>query len=271
MLSLVGGARSGEWMEMALEVGQTLREARIGRGIELDEVERATKIRARFLRAMEEERWEALPGAAYARGFLATYARYLELDEGALVAEYRRLHDRDAEAQPIPDEMLPERGVIRKPLIRSRTALIAGAVAAVTVVAVLLAVALGGSDDGEGGSGGPSPTRAGAAKTTTRTTTERSTPEPDRASVLLRSTGTVWVCLLGEDNEALVDGETLTVDQARGPFRARSFEVTFGNGAVEMEVDGEPVDIPDAAEPIGYEVTPRGVSELEASAQPTCI
>ena len=43
-----------------------------------------------------------------------------------------------------------------------------------------------------------------------------------------------------------------------------------GNGSVEMDVDGKPVDVPDAAEPLGYEITPGGVSELGAAAQPTC-
>ncbi|MGH2986186.1 MAG: helix-turn-helix domain-containing protein, partial [Solirubrobacterales bacterium] len=45
-------------------IGQTLREARAGRGIELDEAERVTKIRIKYLRAMEEDRWEVLPGDA---------------------------------------------------------------------------------------------------------------------------------------------------------------------------------------------------------------
>src|SRR4030095_13037375 len=75
---------------MATRIGQALREARLERGIELSEVERVTKIRVKFLRAMEEERWEELPEPVYARGFLSAYARYLDLDDGPLVEEYRR-------------------------------------------------------------------------------------------------------------------------------------------------------------------------------------
>jgi hypothetical protein len=61
---------------MAPGIGQRLREARIRRGIELSRVEQVTKICAKYLCAMEEDRWELLPGHAYARGFLSTYAGF---------------------------------------------------------------------------------------------------------------------------------------------------------------------------------------------------
>jgi Helix-turn-helix domain len=70
---------------MAGAIGEALREARIRRGIELGEVERVTKIKIKYLRAIEEEQWQLLPAPAYARGFLSTYARFLELDDRALV------------------------------------------------------------------------------------------------------------------------------------------------------------------------------------------
>src|SRR5215207_8762780 len=73
---------------MAPTIGETLRNARTDRGTELDEVERATKIRVKFLDAMEEDRWDALPGPAYARGFLDIYARYLGLDQRDLLDAY---------------------------------------------------------------------------------------------------------------------------------------------------------------------------------------
>ena len=67
-------------------IGSTLREARKRRKVELSEVEAATKIRRAYLRAIEAEDWEALPGDTYARGFVRTYASYLGLD-GARLAE----------------------------------------------------------------------------------------------------------------------------------------------------------------------------------------
>lgn len=67
--------------------GETLREARLLRKISLQEAERATKIRQNFLAALEAERLDLLPARVYARGFLQTYARFLELDVGPLVAQ----------------------------------------------------------------------------------------------------------------------------------------------------------------------------------------
>src|SRR4051794_18349736 len=75
---------------MANGVGQTLREARRRREVELSAVEEATRIRPRFLRAIENEEWDALPGGVYTRGFIRTYAAYLGLDGDRLVEDYRR-------------------------------------------------------------------------------------------------------------------------------------------------------------------------------------
>jgi len=62
------------------EIGETLREARMRRRIDMAEVESATKIRAKYLRALESEEWDLLPGPTFVKTFLRTYADYLELD-----------------------------------------------------------------------------------------------------------------------------------------------------------------------------------------------
>jgi hypothetical protein len=90
-------------------------------------------------------------------------------------------------------------------------------------------------------------------------------------SLELRPTGSVWVCLVDDEERTPINGETLTAGEVRGPFASRAFEVTFGNGSVEMTVDGEPAEIPPLAEPLGYRVTPSGVQRLEPSAQPSCL
>ena len=75
---------------MASGVGDTLREAREQRGVEIEEVAASTKIQPRLLRAIEAEDWDALPGDFYASRFITTYAQYLGLDAAALVADYER-------------------------------------------------------------------------------------------------------------------------------------------------------------------------------------
>lgn len=70
------------------EIGSTLREARLRRGLDFAEVERATKIRAKYLRALEEERFDILPSQTYVKGFLRSYADFLGLDGRLFIDEY---------------------------------------------------------------------------------------------------------------------------------------------------------------------------------------
>ena len=68
--------------------GETLRREREMRGVSLEEVANATRISTRNLEALENERWEQLPGGVFNRGFIRSISRFLGLDEEALVAEY---------------------------------------------------------------------------------------------------------------------------------------------------------------------------------------
>ena len=70
------------------EIGNSLREARTRRGMEFAQAEQTTKIRGKYLRALEEERFDVLPSETYVKGFLRTYADYLGLDGQLYVDEY---------------------------------------------------------------------------------------------------------------------------------------------------------------------------------------
>src|ERR1700754_502549 len=76
------------------DIGETLRETRMRRRIDMTDVEAATKIRAKYLRALENEEWDLLPGATFVITFLRTYAEYLDLDARMLVEEYRQRYER---------------------------------------------------------------------------------------------------------------------------------------------------------------------------------
>jgi cytoskeleton protein RodZ len=251
-------------------IGQSLREARAARGIELDEVERVTKIRVKYLRAMEEDRWEVLPGDAYARGFLSTYARFLGLDDRALVDEYKRGHEPVDEVQHIPQQ-LPRRGAVKKPASAPRAAVVVGLLGAAALGAVLILGLTGDSSDD-----GPDRNQARGGNERSGDATAPSAAAPGAAesqgvSLRLGSTGTVWVCLVDDRGRVLIDGQTLTVDEERGPFEAKAFEATFGNGSVRLEVDDDPVRVPALAEPLGYRITSGGLRELDLSARPDCL
>src|SRR6266699_1954737 len=68
--------------------GDHLKREREMRGVSLDEISAATRIATRFLRAIEKEQWDQLPGGVFNRGFVRAVARYLGLDEEDIVAEY---------------------------------------------------------------------------------------------------------------------------------------------------------------------------------------
>ncbi len=70
------------------EIGNSLREARLRREIDFAEAESTTKIRGKYLRALEDEQFEILPAQTYVKGFLRTYAEYLGLDGQLYVDEY---------------------------------------------------------------------------------------------------------------------------------------------------------------------------------------
>src|SRR5438477_4192329 len=77
------------------EIGRSLHEARLRRGLELPQIERDTHIRSKFILALEDENFGALPGPAYAKGFLRTYADYLGLDAQQFVDEYNSRFDHE--------------------------------------------------------------------------------------------------------------------------------------------------------------------------------
>lgn len=87
------------------EIGITLREARLRRQVDLVEAEQDTKIRSKYLSALENEDFDLLPGAVYVRGFLRTYSRYLGLDAQLYIDEYNerfgRFEDVDDAASPV--------------------------------------------------------------------------------------------------------------------------------------------------------------------------
>jgi hypothetical protein len=70
------------------EIGNTLREARLRKGLDISECELATKIRPKYLRALEDEHFDLLPSPAYIRGFLRSYAEFLDLDGQLVIDEY---------------------------------------------------------------------------------------------------------------------------------------------------------------------------------------
>ena len=83
------------------EIGASLKEARLRQGLDFPEIETGTKIRGKYLNALEEERFDVLPAEAYIKGFLRTYAEYLGLDGQLYVDEFNSRYVAPEEMQSI--------------------------------------------------------------------------------------------------------------------------------------------------------------------------
>ena len=120
------------------EIGNSLRESRLRRSIEIAQAEQATKIRAKYLRALEEERFEQLPSQTYVKGFLRTYADYLGLDGQLYVDEFnsRFVAGDDRDSRPRRSAVRPER---RNRRIERNIVLLALTVVAIVTVVVISA------------------------------------------------------------------------------------------------------------------------------------
>src|SRR5215813_1867269 len=82
-------------------IGETLRRERLKRNIDLEQISQELKISARFLEAIEEEKFDRLPGGVFARSFVRQYARLLELDEEEILAELKKQFEEPADAAPV--------------------------------------------------------------------------------------------------------------------------------------------------------------------------
>lgn len=254
-------------------VGKKLREARTRRKLTLQEVEAATKIRGRYLQAIENEDWDQLPGDTYARAFIRTYGALLGLDGERLAEDQRR--QRGAAR---PGERLPRVDPRPRPVARKRRTaprVPSGAIALLVTALIVVALLVVGLSGG-GGSGNPRPEGGEAEPSRSNRNAgagQKQLPQssPPGHTLRLLANGEVWVCLLSGGGKSLVGGDILAAGESAGPFRSGSFTVALGNGAVTMTVDGKQLSLPEPPSPIGFAVDSRGsVSELPEGERPTC-
>jgi cytoskeletal protein RodZ len=112
------------------DIGASLREARTRRGLSLDDVTAGLRIRERYVTALEEERWELMPGEAYAKGFLRMYAEFLGLDGSLYVDEYNERIAAHLDQALVLESLAPSKG---------RSRLLTRTIVGVVVVGALVA------------------------------------------------------------------------------------------------------------------------------------
>jgi cytoskeletal protein RodZ len=258
------------------DIGTTLREARMRARIDISEIEAETKIRAKYLRALENEEWDLLPGPTYVKSFLRTYADALGLDGKLLIEEYKLRHERlsDVELQPIAPPGQRERR--RRPRAALSRGWLVGAVVLVLLVGLWV---IGNRNSDNGGGQGSTPPPVSTPSTTTssskaapkkKTTKKKAKAKPKVARLQIVATGQVYVCLKAAGKRTPVPGIVLTGGARQGPYKSSRFRLQLGTSEARLIVNGKSRTVPPAANGIGYEITPSKVRRLPAAQWPRC-
>lgn len=242
------------------EIGSSLRQARERRGLELSDVERVTRIRSRYLKALEDERFDLIPGLVYAKGFLRTYAHYLGLDADRFLDELA--------AQLPPDE---EEAVGSTPLPVHRRRRLATTPLVGLVVVLVAAVVLWVLGSTGGGSKPrvappPEPPPVQAATLGARHAAKKPQPVPQLAVpqlatlVLRASAGRCWIeADAGSQGGARLYYSTLEQGRSLRLTRKRIWLRVGAPLALIATLNGKPVALPRTQSPVNLLVTPTGV------------
>jgi cytoskeleton protein RodZ len=116
------------------EIGETLREARTRKGWSLKDAEDRTKIRSKYLQALEHDDFSVIPGPTFVRGFLRTYAGFLDLDAALLVEEYRARYEPEPDNLPLLRPSASQLRTRDRPRRRQGGTVVAGVLAVVIIL-----------------------------------------------------------------------------------------------------------------------------------------
>ena len=238
------------------EIGSSLRDARTRRGLELSQIERETRIRPRYLQALEDERFDLLPGEAYAKGFLRTYADFLGLEGERFVDEF---NSRFPASEEPPNVNLAR--------VRRRRSLFD-----LRFVAIPFAVLLGllGWQLARSGGGGhhqgathlpSSPATVANVAPHVRARTTAPPPKPVAARVVLAATrGSCWLSVrLGSETGRVLYESTLQAGQT-ARFSGKRLWIRIGAPwNLLATLNGKPVVLPSALGNVV--VTPGGLKQ----------
>ena len=255
------------------DIGSTLREARMRARIDISEVEARTKIRAKYLRAIENEEWDLLPGPVYVKSFLRTYGDFLGLDSRLLVDDYKRRYERpDHDMRPVAALSRERERAAKGPLLPP-WAIIGG-----VLVAIVAALWVVGSNLGGGGKNKTTSSTSAQTSTTTprkhrrrRRTQTLGITTPKNVKLQLVPTGTVYVCLVDGTGKKLIPGQIFNTGQTIPTKTATKLLLTLGNASVQMKVNGASVKVSPSASSIGFMLQPSGTTPLPPSKQPRCV
>ena len=251
------------------QIGSVLKETRRRQGMDIRTVEEMTKIRIKYLRALENEEWDTLPGPAYSRAFLRTYAELLGLDGEALVDEYRaRVEEPGSPARPPLEPLLSERRPPGRPGRFDRRIVVGVLIAGLAALLLVLGLTAGSDDEGDDERGkGRAERKKGDEKGSRGD--EKQGPVPETATVALVARSPTEVCLVSQGGDVLLDNQLMAAGDEEGEFEADSFELAIGPGVIELTLNGESERLKSDV-PVAYELKPKGVSPAGEDRNPDC-
>jgi cytoskeleton protein RodZ len=264
-------------------IGDRLREARMRQKIDIADVEAATKIRAKYLRALENEEFGLLPGTTFVKTFLRTYAEYLGLDAQLLVEEYRVQHEpRGEEIAPIGATSPGGRRARRSgPPVGPPGPGAVFAAVVVLLLALFLVLGLTGEDQDDGGNDTGATTceqardesaaeqRARERRRERRARERRRRQRAEASVVRLRLVPAepTYACVVDGSGEMLFGG---TLTEPRN-FRAKRIRINLGRTSVSVTVNKKRLRIPPSSDPVGYDLRAgRKPRPLPLGQRPNC-
>jgi cytoskeleton protein RodZ len=245
------------------EIGNSLREARLRQGLDLAEIEQATKIRSRYLRALEEEQFELLPAETYVKGFLKAYADQLGLDGDLYVEEFNSRYATDEE----PVQHVRGGGGTWPPPVRLQSSAVLIALTAIGLATALVVVAwqFGATDEPEDIPGLP-PAAGQGTKQRTAVQRQRQQTKTAGASrrinlVAFAARGNCWLEVhRGSEAGPLLYEGTLLQGRSTAPFRGERLWVNVGAPSnVVIRRNGKRVQLPGSGVPRQVVVSRKGV------------
>lgn len=224
-------------------VGKLLRSERIKKGLDHSDIEASTGIRASFIKAIEEGRFDTLPGEVYVKGFIRNYATFLGLDPAKMVRMYVDKVSTEAEDEEITVNVQSASSTEKSSA--------ASSIIWVILVILLICGAAGGIYwwmNGPGKQGGvptpqqqsnsPNPTPAPAQTTVTGTSTPQAVNRP--VNLFVRYLQRCWTSVTA-DGKIVYEGVP-TAGETMTWQAERTLVVNFGNAAaVEVLFNGTPV------------------------------
>jgi cytoskeleton protein RodZ len=246
------------------EIGNSLREARLRQGLDFPEIEQATKVRPKYLRALEDEQFDILPGQTYVKGFLRTYAEYLGLDGQLYVDEYNSRYVHADEETPLRTRSASSLGGRAGPQFESSVVLVA--IAAIGILTLLVFAAWRfGSDTPKTGIPDFS-TRPPATKPKTNPAPQRTARAPRAKLTISAVSGSSVVEVYGGSlaGKQLFKG---TVEDGHSIrfVKNRRYILRMGSpGNLKVVVNGDFADLP-AAGPVTFAVSANSIRRISAT------